>query len=163
MLALAALLALAPPLYRLAVGLQIRRVFAGLNRHEWRLVTEGLADEFTYHFHGDTSISGVRHKRETVDAWFERVFRIVPDAHFDIQDVMVAGPPWNTRVATHARISGHLADGAPYSNDFKQRVVIRFGKVSSIETVEDTQKLDRAMQALAASGFEEAVAAPLND
>jgi hypothetical protein len=66
-------------------------------------------------------------------------------------------------VATHATISGNLPDGAPYENTFKQRIVLSWGKVSSIETVEDTQKLDRAMRALAANGFEEAVAAPLND
>jgi ketosteroid isomerase-like protein len=162
-LALAVLAALAPPLYRLAVQVQLRRLFKALSRHDYEPILAGLADEFTYHFHGETAISGTRSRRETVGAWFERVFRIVPDARFDVQDLMVAGPPWNTRVATHVRISGNLADGTPYFNDFKQRIVIRFAKVTSIETIEDTQKLDRALQALGAKGFEEAVAAPLVD
>ncbi|MEA2396528.1 MAG: hypothetical protein QOK25_84 [Thermoleophilaceae bacterium] len=163
MLALVALLAIAPPLYRFVVAFQVRRLFGSLNRHDWQPVLEGLAPEFIYRFHGETSISGVRRRRETVDAWFQRVFRILPDARFELQDLMVAGPPWNTRVATHATISGNLPDGAPYENTFKQRIALSWGKVSSIETVEDTQKLDRAMRALAANGFEEAVAAPLND
>jgi ketosteroid isomerase-like protein len=161
--ALVLLVALAPPLYRLGVGAQIRRLFASLNRHDWSPVTANLASEFTYEFHGDTAIGGVRRRRETVDAWFERVFRVLPDARFELRDVVVGGPPWNTRVAIHASIAGNLADGTPYSNVFQQRVVVRWAKVRSIETIEDTQKLDRAMRALAASGFEEAVAAPLVD
>jgi ketosteroid isomerase-like protein len=163
MVALAVLLVLVPPLYRFAVGFQIRRIFRSLSRGDWQPVLDSLAPEFTYLFHGDTSISGLRRRRETVDAWFRRLYRILPSPRFEPEDIVVGGPPWNTRVAALATISGDLADGTPYRNTFMQRVTIRFGRVTAIETVEDTQRLERAMQALAATGFDEAVAPPLTD
>ena len=155
--------AVVPPLYRWAVARQVRAMFGELNRGNWAAVNAGLAPEFSYRFHGATSISGLRSTRPTMEAWWRRLFRILPSPWFEVLDVVVAGPPWATRVATHARISGDLADGTPYENVFMQRAVARFGKLVAIETIEDTQKLDRAMAALAANGFEEATAPPLED
>lgn len=160
---LAALAAVVPPLYRAIVAVIVRGYFGELNKGNWQAVNDGLAAEFTYHFHGDHALGGTRRRRATMDAWWQRLFRILPDARWEVQDVLVAGPPWATRVSTHATIRGHLPEGTPYENAFKQRIVLRFGKVVSVETLEDSQRLERAMNALAAKGFEEAVAAPLVD
>jgi ketosteroid isomerase-like protein len=159
----AVLAALVPPLYRWAVARQVRRMFDALNRGDWSAVNDALASEFSYRFHGDTSIGGLRRRRATMEAWWARMFRILPEPRFEVLDVVVAGPPWATRVATHATIRGTLPDGTPYDNVFMQRVVARFGRLVRVETIEDTQRLDRAMTALAAAGFPEATAPPLED
>jgi ketosteroid isomerase-like protein len=152
-----------PPLYRRAVAWQVRRLFGRLNQGDWGAVNAGLANDFVYRFHGETAIGGVRRTLPTMEAWWQRMFRILPAPRFEILDVMVTGPPWATRVATHGTIAGTLPDGTPYDNTFMQRATARFGKLVAIETLEDTQRLDRAMTALAATGFDEAVAAPLED
>ncbi len=163
MLALVLLAAVAPPLYRAVVAAQVRRLFGQLNRGNWHAVNDRLAGEFSYRFHGDTALGGVKRRRATMETWWRRVFAILPNARFEATDVLVAGPPWATRVAVDATISGDLADGTPYTNVFRQKIVLRLGRVVSIETVEDTQRLERALRALGAAGVPEALAAPLND
>jgi hypothetical protein len=56
-----------------------------------------------------------------------------------------------------------LPDGTPYENVMNQFMRLRWGRVTEIRTLEDTQKLERTLQSLAAAGVEEATAAPITD
>jgi hypothetical protein len=80
-----------------------------------------------------------------------------------VRDVLIAGWPWHTRVATDLIVRYTLPDGTPYHNVVNQFVRLRWGRVIEVRTLEDTQKLERALQVLAADSIEEAEAPQITD
>jgi len=149
--------------YTWIVGARVRATFDRINDGDYRTMVDGLAPSFRYRFHGDHALGGVRTTRESMLRWWERVVRLLPGARFDVQDVLVNGGPWNTRIAVRSVVSGDLPDGSRYENTVFQFMTLVWGRVSSVETVEDLQVLERALEAVAASGVEEARAAPIVD
>lgn len=95
--------------------------------------------------------------------WWQRVLDLLPGARFNIQDVLVNGSPWRTRIAVRASISGDLPGGVRYENTVFQFMTLVWGKVLSVETVEDLQVLEHALAAVVENGKPEALAAPIND
>jgi ketosteroid isomerase-like protein len=150
-------------IYAWIVGARVRATFEKINDGDYRAMVDGLASSFRYRFHGDHALGGVRTTRESMLRWWERVVRLLPGARFDVQDVLVNGGPWRTRIAVRSSISGDLPDGTRYENTVFQFMTLVWGRVSSVETVEDLQVLERALEAVAESGVEEARAAPIVD
>ena len=75
----------------------------------------------------------------------------------------MAGWPWHTRVATDLIVRCTMPDGTPYHNVVNQFVRLRWGRVIEVRTLEDTQKLERALQVLTADSIEEAEAPQITD
>ena len=98
-----------------------------------------------------------------MNRWWERTLRLLPRAQFTLLDVLVNGPPWRTRVATRARVSGDLPDGTRYENTVFQFLTLRWGRVTEVETVEDLEVLQHALAVVASSGIDEALAEPIED
>lgn len=76
---------------------------------------------------------------------------------FEIEDILVNGPPWNTRVAVRA--NDHLPgpDGDEYANRVVAFIELRWGRLVAWEDYEDTERVSdwdrrRASAARAASG-----------
>ncbi len=149
-------------MYRTIVAAQVRKAWRHINARDHMYVVDGFADEFTYRFVGDHALGGVRHTKEAMDRWFQRVFTLVGDCRFEVQDVLVKGWPWRTRAVVLLRVTGQLA-GEPYSNDVAQTIDLRWAKITAVTTLEDTQKLERLLDRLAATGIEEAHAPPIED
>ena len=150
-------------MYAMIVRAKVRGVFERINQGDYRSMVDGLADDFVYVFHGEHALGGRRTTRDAMIRWWERTLRLLPGARFDVQDVLVNGGPWRTRVATRARVSGRLPDGSRYENTVFQFLILRWGKVTDIETVEDLQVLRRALDVVAASGVAEALEPPIRD
>lgn len=148
-------------MYAAIVRARVRRVFDEINRGNYDVMVDGLADDFVYTFHGEHALGGRRTTRDAMIRWWERTFRLLPGARFDVQDVLVAGWPWRTTVAVRSRVSGDLPGGDRYANTVFQFMTLRWGEVASVETVEDLQVLQRALEAVAASGVDEAKAPPI--
>ena len=149
--------------YTRIVRARVRATFDRINDGDYRTMVDGLAPSFTYRFHGDHALGGVRTSRESMLRWWERVVRLLPGARFEVQDVLVNGGPWNTRIAVRSLVAGDLPDGTRYENTVFQFMTLVWGRVSSVETVEDLQVLERALEAVASVGVEEARAAPIVD
>lgn len=149
--------------YTRIVRARVRATFDQINDGDYRTMVDGLAPSFTYRFHGDHALGGVRTSRESMLRWWERVVRLLPGARFEVQDVLVNGGPWNTRIAVRSLVAGDLPDGTRYENTVFQFMTLVWGRVSSVETVEDLQVLERALEAVASGGVEEARAAPIVD
>lgn len=145
------------------VARKVRQTFEAINAGHTQAMVDSLADEFSYHFHGRHALGGRRHSRASMQAWWQRVGRLLPGARFEVEDVLVAGGPWHTRVAVRARISGDLPDGSRYDNTVMQWMTLRWGKVVQVQTLEDLQVLDHALQVMAAHGAAEALAEPIED
>jgi ketosteroid isomerase-like protein len=150
-------------MYHRIVAARVRKVFAEISAGNWEVMVRGMAPEFTYRFYGDHALSGERHTREALRRWWERIFRLLPHPTFDVRDVVVAGWPWATTVATAVIVSADLPDGSRYENVVHQFVRMRWGKVTEVRTLEDTVVLQRALDVVAAAGNAEAHAAPITD
>ncbi|PDQ34291.1 MAG: polyketide cyclase [Candidatus Lumbricidophila eiseniae] len=148
--------------YSMIVRRKVRSTFDQINSGNYQAMVDGLGTPFEYVFHGEHALGGRRVSKEAMNRWWERTFRLLPGAKFDVREVLVNGGPWNTRIAVRSRVSGPLPDGERYENTVYQFMTLKWGKVVSVETVEDLQVLERALRAVADAGNEEAAAAPIN-
>lgn len=150
-------------MYALIVERKLRAIFAALNRGEFEAMLAGLAPDFEYRFEGDSPIGGLRSSRDTMAAWWQRLYRLFPGLQFEVQAVDVLGPPWNTRIHVRLEFRVPHADGGPYRNVVMQQMRMRWGRITHIHTLEDTQRCSRFLAWRAAQGDTEAQAAPITD
>ncbi|WP_026930373.1 nuclear transport factor 2 family protein [Glycomyces tenuis] len=148
-------------MYKRIVRAKVRSIFEKINGGDYMPMVDGLATSFEYRFHGDHALGGSRTSRDAMVRWWERAFRLLPGAVFDVQDVVVNGGPWRTHVAVRSRVSGELPGGARYENTVFQFLTLVWGRVTSVETIEDLQVLERALRAVAEAGRPEALEAPI--
>jgi len=150
-------------MYHFIVRRQLRSVFAQLGRGDYWPMIDSLATDFVYRFEGDSAIGGVRASRESMQLWWERMYRLFPGLSFVVRDVVVQGGPWHTRIFTQLEFVKPLPDGTPYTNVVMQRMVMRWGRITEIQTLEDTQRCERFLRWQARRGKAEALAAPISD
>jgi ketosteroid isomerase-like protein len=155
-------------MYRTIVRWRVRSLFAEANRGNWQAIVDTLSPNFIYRFVGDTPLGGTRTTKPAMQAWFQRIYRLVPDAKLHPQMIVVEGAPWNTRVMTYVKFAGTLptvagATGKPYENEVMQLMRLRWGRITSVITIEDTQRFVAILPALAAAGIADATAPPITD
>lgn len=150
-------------MYHRIVARRTRAIFHAINTGDYEPMLAGLASPFEYQFHGEHCLAGRRTTVTAMRAWWERVFRLMPQVRFEPAEILVVGWPWNTRIAVSATVSGPLPDGSVYQNTLNQFMRLRWGRITQIRTLEDTEVLRRALDVLAASGVTEAHAAPITD
>jgi ketosteroid isomerase-like protein len=150
-------------MYHRFVKSMVRSAFAEISTGNWEPMVKAMAPGFSYRFYGDSALSGERHTTEAVRRWWQRSFRLMPSASFDVLDIVVSGSPRNTCIATAVTVHGTFADGSSYENIFNQFMHMKWGRVTGIRTLENTEVLQLAMDRLAAAGYEEAHAVPITD
>lgn len=150
-------------MYHRIVASKVRGVFSEINAGNWEAMIDGMADRFTYRFYGHSTLSGERHTVAALRMWWQRAEILLPNPVFTVQEVIVAGPPWSTRIATRVTVRATLPDGSSYENVFMQQIRMRWARITEVHTLEDTATLQHALDTLAAAGFEEAHAAPITD
>jgi ketosteroid isomerase-like protein len=150
-------------MYHFLVERKLRSVFRRLGEGDFWPMIDSLAERFTYRFEGDSAIGGVRSTRQSMQLWWERMYRLFPGLSFDVRDVVVAGFPWHTRIYTQLDFHKVLPDGKVYTNVVMQRMVMRWGRITEVHTLEDTQRCMRLLRWQAAQGKAEAMAAPISD
>jgi len=125
---------------------------------------DGLLRRFdeacTFSFAGDTPLGAELQGRPEIRRWFERFQRLLPQPTFEIDRLVIDGPPWNQRLAAHLVIRSTIV-GAPYQNQFAQFLRLRWGKVTDDVVLEDTQTWAGACERLVAAGMTEAGESPL--
>jgi ketosteroid isomerase-like protein len=148
-------------MYRLIVAIRVKRTWRALQLGNADAVLVQLAERFEHRFAGEHALGGTRHTRESQTAWFERLFRLLPDIRFTVRDLLVTGWPWHTRAVTI--IDVRLQSEPAYRNTVVQLIELRWGKITRIENLEDTQRLAQLLETRARQGTAEAVAAPISD
>jgi ketosteroid isomerase-like protein len=149
-------------MYRAIVAMKVRQAWKHVNDRDHAYVLDQLAPSFEYRFVGDHAMGGIRRTREALDEWFQRVFRLFPSIRFEVKDVLVKGWPWRTTAVALIRVHASVAD-EQYENELAQTLELRWGRITKINTLEDTQKLERVLERLAAAGVAEAQAEPIAD
>ncbi|MCY1138073.1 nuclear transport factor 2 family protein [Actinoplanes sp. Pm04-4] len=137
------------------------RNFQRVTDHDYEALLQDCAPDIHHRFGGSHALGGERHDREALSRWFERLGRISPTLRLTVEDVWVKGGPARTTVIIRWSATQQMPDDSPYVNHGVHVVVMRWGKVVSIDANEDSQAVDAALRVLAAHGVEEALAAPI--
>jgi ketosteroid isomerase-like protein len=145
-------------MYKTFVRHKILRLFEAANNGKWHQIIDGLADTFVYRFIGDTPLGGTRTSRNAMKAWFERVYILVPDAKFVPQNIVIQGMPWNTQIMTYVKFQGTLPPttslpASPYENEVMQLLLLKWGRITSITTIEDTLRFANVLPRLKEAGI----------
>ncbi|HEX3426228.1 MAG TPA: nuclear transport factor 2 family protein [Acidimicrobiales bacterium] len=148
-------------MYRMIVRRIARRAYRHLSDGDYEAVLASFAPTVDFCFIGRHALGGELRGVELARGWFQRVYRLFPDLHFEPLDIIVSGPPWNTMVATRFRVEAHLPGGRPYRNEGMQFLRLRWGRVVEDRLYEDLDVLSAALHILAANGCDEAAAPPL--
>jgi hypothetical protein len=94
-----------------------------------------VADDISFEFPGSSSFAASTRSKAELVAWLRRFAALNPE--YVVRDVVVTGPPWNTRIAV--RLSDRIGDD--YANEGMQYLRMRWGKVISDEVFLDTEKV----------------------
>lgn len=148
-------------MYRWLMQRLCRRAFDELNAGDFESLLAKCRPDVEHHFAGDHPLGGQRHSVEGVRHWFERLAFLFPELQFHVHDVLVKGPPWNTRVVVRWTDTGYRRTGEPYRNEGMHLLRFRWGRVARIEAHLDTQTVERACARMAAQGVDEAKAEPI--
>jgi ketosteroid isomerase-like protein len=141
-------------------GQMYRKGLTALERGDIEQVLRQFDSGCTLTFVGDTPLGVQASSGADIRRWFERFGRLLPHPRFEVQRLLVGGPPWNQRLAAHVLIRSTI-DGEPYENQFAHFLTLRWGKVREDLILEDTQTWERACRRLATAGVSEAAAGRL--
>lgn len=150
-------------MYHAIVRRKARGLFADLSAGEWQKTTRDIADHVHHVFPGEHALGGERHSRAAMERWFERLYRLYPELHFEVHRVVAKGWPWDTTIAVEWSDSGTCADGEPYRNTGAHFIRLRWGKGVYVHAYLDTAVIEASCRRMAAAGIEEAAAAPITD
>ena len=145
-------------IYSSIVKSRIRQSFEQVNDHRWDELMTSIAPDVHHRFLGAHAIGGQRHDSETLRRWFERLARVLPDLHLEINRIWVKGWPWDTTVFVQWDGTATLLNGDPYVQHAIHVITLRWAKIHALDVFEDSQEVACALVAQAASGLEEAVA-----
>ena len=137
-----------------------RRGLRALERGDLDALLAVFSPRCTLTFVGETPLGAHLSTPSDIRRWFERFRRLLPNPRFEIQRLVIGGPLWDQRLASHTVIRSTV-DGEPYENQFGHFLTLRWGKVVNDLIIEDTQRWERACRRLVAAGVAEAGAPPL--
>jgi ketosteroid isomerase-like protein len=139
--ALAAALGALPALYAWAVRSMLRRNLGRLWAGDPTPLLATYADDVHFVFPGRSSWAADLRGKDEVERWLRRFVRV--GLQFEVHEILVAGPPWNTTVCLWFTDLLTTPDGeVVYANRGTILAKIAWGKVTYYEVNEDTQKVD---------------------
>ncbi|MCF4166839.1 nuclear transport factor 2 family protein [Zavarzinia compransoris] len=150
-------------MYHAIVRAKVRQLFGAVNRGDAGPVLNTFARRFEHRFLGETALGGTRSSLATTRLWYERLYRLLPDIHFDLGTITVAGAPWNTLVSVDWVESNSGTDGVRTTNRGIHVMHLRWGRAVCLTICPDTVGLAATLARLAAHGEAEATAPPITD
>ncbi len=127
-------------MYGWAVRFMIRRAVRLANEGDIEAMLGAYADDVHFVFPGDSSWAADIYSKQELEPWLLRFSKEGP--RFDLRDIAVSGWPWNTTVSI--QYTGRM-DDANGNVVYENRGVIigkvAWGKITSYEVFEDTQKV----------------------
>ncbi len=148
-------------MYHTIVKLIARKNFEKVNSKKYDSLLASCSPDIRHSFGGSHALGGVRHDREALRRWFERLGRIMPTLKLVVRDVWVKGWPGKTTVIIRWDGTATLADKAPYHNHGVHIIKMRWGKVTDIDANEDSQAVTEGLLVQSKNGIPEAIAAQI--
>lgn len=132
--------ALAERVYAAAVRALLRESVRRVNAGDPRLLFATYARDVRFVFPGDSSWGGDYRGREEVKGFIHRFIDV--GLALEPTDILVDGPPWNTRVCLRFTDRARAPDGTlVYENEGVIFIRIAWGRLRHYESHEDTQKV----------------------
>ena len=151
-------------MYHAIVRARIRSLFDAVNRGDAEPVISAFSREFEHRFLGEQhALAGSRTTIGKTREWYGRLYRLLPDIRFELEQIIVSGPPWSTIVSVEWLETNSGTDGVVTSNRGVHVVHLAWGRVTRLLICPDTAGLKATLDRLFAAGNEEAHAAPIVD
>ena len=141
-------------MYKAAIRALVRHSISTLNRGDATLLLRLASPDAELAFPGDNTWAAMhrpvekgRHRHVThrgVDECRTFAERFVNEGiQFEIEDILVNGPPWNLRVAVraHSFIAGPTGGEDLYNNRAVLFLELRWGRMVKWEDYEDTERV----------------------
>ncbi len=148
-------------MYQWIAKRQLLKGYAAISQADFASVASTFHPEVRFQMVGHHALGGQLVGREQVIQWAGRLARIFPTLSIEAESIHVAGLPWDMVMMARFSVSASLPDGTRYENRGLQWLHIRFGRVVEDVLMEDTVRLNEALQRVAATGNTEAIATPL--
>ena len=148
-------------MYHAIVKRIARKNFERVNQRDFRSLLNDCVPNIHHKFSGDHALGGVRHDREALGLWLDRLARLGPNMKLTVRDVWVKGLPHNTTIIVRWTNTDHLPDGTTYSNHGVHIIKMRWGKIVDIDANEDSQAVEGWLKLQSSRGVEEASAPPI--
>jgi ketosteroid isomerase-like protein len=147
-------------MYKTSIRALMRYGINKLNSGDYSLMLKMASPEFELAFPGENSWATMFRPQQCgrefhathrgIDEVVDFADRFVAEGiQFEIEDILVNGPPWNTRIALRVRDFAPGADGETdvYNNRVVLFLELRWGRLIRWEDYEDTERVatwDRA-------------------
>jgi ketosteroid isomerase-like protein len=138
-------------MYRLIVASKARATWRRIAAGELEAASDMAHNNLHFRFVGETLLGADLRGKDAFLAWFRQAAERMPGLTFGVDDVLVGGWPWNTRVAVRLAISAPLPDGTTYRNQGVQWLRLRWGRMVDDWVLEDTLALQHALDQLQAA------------
>ena len=148
-------------MYHTIMRSKVRDVFDQLNEGKYDLIFASLAPKFEHWLIGDHALSGLRTSLLVTRQWYERLYRIFPNIHFDLKKIIVQGTPWDTTVTVEWDDSYILLNGEKRTNLGVHIIHFKWFKADSIRVYCDTKLLLENLAIQAKGGVEDVALPPL--
>lgn len=126
-------------MYSWLVARLVRRGFDRLSAGDPSAVLAAFGDGARFVFPGTSSWAIDTTDRAQIEAWFGRFAALRPA--FTVRDIVVKGPPWNTRVRTRGADHIPVATGQAYTNEWVQCARLAWGKLREDVIYLDTERV----------------------
>jgi ketosteroid isomerase-like protein len=150
-------------MYHAIVRRRVRKLFGAVNRADAEPVLRAFAGQFEHSFLGDHALGGSRRTLAATRRWYERLYRLLPDIHFDLRRIWVSGAPWNTLVLVEWDETNSGTDGVLVENSGVHVMRLSWGRATRLAICPDTIGVKATLDRLALAGVAEAHAPPIAD
>jgi hypothetical protein len=150
-------------IYRAIVRRRIVALFDAINVGNPEPVLASFAAHHEHIFLGRHALGGRRTTLPATRRWYERLFRLLPDIHFDIDSIDVRGSPWNTLAIVQWQETNSGTDRVRTRNEGVHIVQLAWGRMTRLQILTDVAELERTLDRLASNGVAEASAPPILD
>ena len=148
-------------MYHAIVRRRIEGLFRAINQGDAEPVLRQFAERFEHSFLGNSALGGSRTSLPATRQWYRRLYRLLPDIHFDLRKITVSGGPWNTIVVIEWDETNSGADKVRTYNRGIHVVHLRWGRATKLIICPDTVGLNATLERLNAAGHADAKAAPI--
>lgn len=149
-------------MYHAIVKRIARTNFTRVNDKDFAAILKDCTLDIRHRFGGHHALGGVRHDREALGRWFDRLGRLGKHLTLTVEDIWVKGLPHDTTIIIRWSATDIIPDGgAPYRNRGVHIIKMRWGKVVDIDAHEDSQVVTEGLVRQTALGVGEASAAPI--
>ena len=148
-------------MYHAIVRRRIEGLFRAINQGDAEPVLRQFAERFEHSFLGNSALGGSRTSLPATRQWYQRLYRLLPDIHFDLRKITVSGGPWNTIVVIEWDETNSGTDKVRTYNRGIHVVHLRWGRATKLIICPDTVGLNATLERLNAAGHADAKAAPI--